>query len=309
MRGERDDRAGERTIVAPTLIDADLVARLVAAQFPHWSHLPVTAFPSSGTDNAIFRLGDGLVARLPKVNWASEQGAKEFRFLPDLARALPLKTPSPLALGQPALGYPWAWTICPWIDGDPGPLEGIWGEAQTGLLLAGFLRKLQSIPAGRGPGPGAHNNYRGGPLSGRDKATRKTISELADEIDIALAIDLWSIALASPPGGSVWIHGDLLPGNLLFEDGALVGVIDFGCLAVGDSACDLMCAWTSLSGAGRSTFKAAMDCPETDWGRARGWALSWAVIALAFYRNTNQELAAKARRTLGELGVLACATS
>ena len=90
------------------LADESLAARLVAAQFPQWQHLPVKRVRHSGTDNAIFRLGDELAARLPRIHWATSQADKEFEWLPRLAPYLPLAVPTPLCKGAPAVRLPLA---------------------------------------------------------------------------------------------------------------------------------------------------------------------------------------------------------
>ena len=46
----------------------------------------------------------------------------------------------------------------------------------------------------------------------------------------------------------VWVHGDVAVGNLLVRDGRLAAVLDFGSSGVGDPACDIVIAWTFLSG-------------------------------------------------------------
>src|SRR5439155_14751042 len=99
----------------------------------------------------------------------------------------------------------------------------------------------------------------------------------------------------------VWIHGDLTPGNLLVEQGRLSAVIDFGCLGVGDPACDLMVAWTLLSGETRDAFRAALAVDDATWARGRGWALSWALIALPYYLETNPVGVGSAWHTIDEV--------
>lgn len=111
------------------VIDAALVARLVAGQFPEWSDLPLKAVSSSGTDNALFRLGDELVVRLPRVDWAAEMVAREQRWLPRFSGRLPLLFPEPMGVGEPAEGYPWVWGVCQWLDGRDGLNDPIAGDA------------------------------------------------------------------------------------------------------------------------------------------------------------------------------------
>src|SRR5215213_3902908 len=91
--------------------DERLVRRLLADQFPHWADLPVTAVPSSGTENAIYRLGEGMVVRLPYRPVRDEQIEKLDHWLPRLARHLPLSIPEPVARGVPSRAFPAAWSV------------------------------------------------------------------------------------------------------------------------------------------------------------------------------------------------------
>jgi aminoglycoside phosphotransferase (APT) family kinase protein len=281
-------------------IDPALVARLLAVQFPRWARLPIAPVDSAGTDNAIYRLGDELAVRLPRRPSTAGQPAKEFRWLPRLAPLLPLAIPVPLVLGEPGEGFPWQWSICRWLPGEAASAAPIADLSQAAIALAQFVKALQGIDAGDGPPPGAHNFGRGVPLATRDAATREAIVRLASELDAAAVTAAWERALRAPAwdGPPRWIHGDLLPGNLLVEDGRLSGVIDFGCLGAGDPACDLLCAWTLFSGASREAFRVAMAVDEAGWERGRGWALSTALIAVPYYRETNPELANIGRRTI-----------
>ena len=64
-------------------------------------------------------------------------------------------------------------------------------------------------------------------------------------------------------------------------DGCLRAVVDFGCSAVGDPACDLAIAWTLFHGRSRRTFRDQVGLDEGTWARGRGWALWKALITLA----------------------------
>ena len=99
-------------------IDASLIRRLLAAQFPDWADLRIERVPSAGTDNAIYRLGNDMSVRLPRIEWATGQVERENRWLPNLAPHLPLAIPTPLAIGMPAEGYPWHWAVYRWLDGE-----------------------------------------------------------------------------------------------------------------------------------------------------------------------------------------------
>ncbi len=279
--------------------DSALVRTLLAAQFPQWAQLPIAAVPSSGTDNALFRLGDDMVVRLPRIHWAVEQVAKEQRWLPVLAPNLPLAIPEPLALGEPALGYPWQWSVYRWLDGDtvaPGRLDDMQHAATE---LANFIAALQRIDATDGPPPGAHNSNRGEPLTVRDAGTRQAIAALEGIIDRVAVTAAWEDGLNVPTwdGAPVWVHGDLAATNLLVRDGRLCAVIDFGCLGIGDPAVDLMVAWEFLAPV-RETFRAALAVDDATWVRGRGWALTTALVALPYYMDTNPILVASARRRI-----------
>ena len=280
--------------------DISLVGRLVAAQFPRWAGLPIQPVRSAGTDNALYRLGDEMVVRLPRIHWAVAQVEKEQEWLPRLAPLLPLAIPVPLAQGTPADEYPWEWSVYRWLEGETATIERIADPGQAATDLARFVAALQRVDPTNGPPPGDHNSFRGVPLATRDAATRTAIASLHGAIDVGAVTGAWEGSLAAPAwdGLPVWIHGDLQSGNLLAVQGRLSAVIDFGCLGVGDPACDLMVAWTLISGETRDVFRAALSVDDGTWARGRGWALSWALIALPYYLDTNPAIVRDARRTI-----------
>jgi aminoglycoside phosphotransferase (APT) family kinase protein len=283
----------------PLRIDVDLVRRLIAAQFPAWAGLTVTRL-AIGNDNRSFRLGDALLVRLPSAERYAPQAEKERRWLPYLARRLPLQIPAPLAIGEPSEGYPWCWQVLRWIEGDTASAAPVAYLTQFALDLAGFLAALQRIDAVGGPAAGPHSFWRGGPLATYDGETRAAIAALAGRIDALAATAMWEAALAARWGGPpVWFHGDIAPGNLIVRDGRLAAVIDFGCCGVGDPACDLVIAWTYLDSPARAAFRAALPLDDATWARARGWALWKALIVLA--RGPDHHDYAAQQRALGEL--------
>lgn len=85
----------------------------------------------------------------------------------------------------------------------------------------------------------------------------------------------------------VWIHGDIAIGNLLFENGQLHVVIDFGQLGTGDPACDLAIAWTLFKGESRDAFRDTLKLYNATWARGRSWALWKALIICAGLSGTN----------------------
>jgi aminoglycoside phosphotransferase (APT) family kinase protein len=284
--------------------DASLVVRLLAAQFPQWADLPIEPVLSIGTDNAIYRLGEDMCVRLPRIHWAVGQVDKEHEWLRILGPHLPLAIPVPLAKGMPAEGYPWRWSVCRWLEGEVATIERIADARQAARDLAQFITALHRIDPIGGPSPGAHNSHRGVPLAMRDSATRTAIASLGGMIDTEAAAAAWEGSLKTAPWERppVWIHGDMMPGNLLINQGGrLSAVIDFGCLGVGDPACDMMAAWTLFSGESREVFRAALSVDDATWARGRGWALSCALIYFPYYLNSNPAGVSAARHTINEV--------
>lgn len=283
-------------------IDQALVGRLIAAQFPRWADLALTPVRSGGTDNVIFRLGPELAVRLPRHRAAAGQIEKEQTWLPRLAPHLPLAVPTPVALGQPVRDYPYHWSICPWLAGETA-LERPPGDLDAAARdLARFIAALQSIDAVDGPAPGAHNSHRGVPLLHRDTSVLAALAQLKGVIDTDAAAALWEKTRDAAPwnGPPKWLHGDLHPANLLVDRGRLAAVIDFGCLGVGDPACELLTAWTVLDAKARDVLRRLLDVDDASWARGRGWALSMGLIALPYYLTSNPVLVAIARRAISE---------
>jgi aminoglycoside phosphotransferase (APT) family kinase protein len=280
--------------------DVALVRRLLAGQFPGWADLPITPVESYGTDHDIYRLGDHLAARLPCIGWATGQAAKEAAWLPKLAPHLPLAVPVPLAAGRPAEGYPFGWSVYKWLPGQDanGTIDDLDQAAGDLAAFVTALRRLDTTGAHPRPPHG-----RGGPLAQHDEQVRRSIAQLLDRIDAGAALRSWRESLDAPAwnGTEVWVHGDLLPGNLLVVDGRLSAVIDFGGLNVGDPACDLQPAWNMFGGGSRVRFRAALDVDDASWARGRGWALFQAVSALAYYWDTNPGMIRQALHSLEQV--------
>jgi aminoglycoside phosphotransferase (APT) family kinase protein len=279
--------------------DESLVRRLLAAQFPHWADFPIKPVFPAGTDNAIYRLGDDLAVRLPRIHWAAGQPEKEHEWLPKLAPLLPLPIPVPLALGAPGEGYPWHWSVCPWLKGETASLDRVADARQLADDLAQFVAALRRIdPTG---GPAAS---RGGPLAPLADEVREVIVSLRRKLDANAVTAVWKAALEAPhwAGPPMWTHGDLDPRNLLVTHGRLSGVIDLSGLGVGDPACDVAAAWKVLPAEVRDIFRDALSVDEATWARSRGWVVTQAVMILSYYTlETNAVLVLEARRWLGEV--------
>lgn len=278
-------------------IDSELVKRLIAKQFPQWSKLSITPVNSSGTDNAIYRLGKDMVIRLPRIASAAPHIDKEYTWLPRLAPHLQLAIPVPLAKGMPAEGYPWPWLMYQWLDGKNAtqtPLD----LDQAAVALGHFVVDLQKVSITNAP-----ISQRGRPLYTLDTEVRAALNALHGVIDVAAVTMIWQKVLAAPVwhGAPVWIHADLHAGNILVTKGKITAVIDFGMAGIGDPACDIMAAWTLLSPETRNIFRSLVHVDDGTWERGRGWALSFSVIALPYYKNTNPTLATIALRTINEI--------
>jgi len=280
-------------------LTADVAARLVAGQFPQWADLPIVPVKINGWDNTTFRLGDELTVRLPSADWYTAQVGKEHRWLPVLAPRLPLPIPEPVAMGRPTGEFPRPWSVYRWIPGEPASAGRVTDLSGFASSLTGFLAALQAIDASDGPPPREHNFFRGGPLTTWDEQTRQLIHLAADDIDASAAAAVWNAALASTwQQAPVWVHGDVTGSNLLVAEGGLRAVIDFGGLAVGDPACDLVMEWTFFTGDSAAAFRRGLHLDEATWARGRGWAL-WKALLMIGEEKAGRSDAEDASRRLG----------
>jgi aminoglycoside phosphotransferase (APT) family kinase protein len=270
-------------------ISGMLVRKLLEAQFPQWAGLPLAPVPAAGTDNIMFRLGEDLVVRLPRRPGSTIR--KEHRWLPWLAPHLPLTIPSPVALGRPGEGYPLEWAISRWLPGshDIADLPG------AAAALGDFVAAMQRIEVP----PDAPPAYRGGSYKGADESVRAALRDF----DLPEVSAVWGAALELPDPNRrrVWLHSDLLPPNLLADDGHLHAVIDFGCLGVGDPAGDLMPAWTVFDEDTRPIFRQRLNPDDETWERGRAWAIVFGLGAWHYYVRKNPPFAELGRRTVNQV--------
>ncbi|MCO8129399.1 aminoglycoside phosphotransferase family protein [Acidimicrobiia bacterium EGI L10123] len=282
-------------------VDEALVHRLLVAQLPALAELPLRIVEPWGTDNAIWRLGDELVVRLPRIGWAAGQPDKEARWLPQLSPHLTVAVPTPVAVGEPSEEYPFRWAVHRWLPGDPAGPGRIGDAGAFAADLARTVIELRSVPA-QGAPP-AHNRAR--PLAAYDRETRRAIHGARHLVDADAALSVWEQALAAPPhpGPAVWVHGDL-EGNCIVTDGSLSGLVDWGSACAGDPAVDAQVVWSPLFDEGSAAaFLALIEADDALVLRARGAAVNQACAALPYYLGTYPLIVERSRAKLTALGI------
>jgi aminoglycoside phosphotransferase (APT) family kinase protein len=274
--------------------DAELARGLLVSQYPQWAALPIERVRSAGTDNAIYRLGDHLALRLPRIGWAVDIVAKEQQWIPVLAPHLPLAVPLPVAIGQPEEAFPYPWSVAQWLPGELATLERLDDPVQAAFDLAAFVRALQTVDATGGP-----THQRGFPVRLCDQMVRMGVAGLRGEVDADAVTEAWTRVLAAPDydGPPVWFHGDLSYLNLLAQDGELSAVLDWGTCGVGDPAIDTIIAWSLFPSDARQAYRDALAIDDATWERGKGWVLT-GIFGVPYYRETNPVLVADKIRAI-----------
>jgi aminoglycoside phosphotransferase (APT) family kinase protein len=276
-------------------IDDDLVQRLLRRQFPQWAELPLRRIASSGTVHAIYRLGPDLAIRLPmSPRFAGLE--QEFELISLLGPKLPLTVPQPVALGQADEGYEMTWGIIRWLPGQPWR-PGLVDEVPAAHQLADFLETLQALETT--PAPPSSFAAIGHGQAKSDLAVSSALLASYGLAPVEAIGAAWTDGLALPEwnGPPVWLHGDLLAGNVLVADGKLAAVIDWGTSGVGDPARDLMAGWTLFGPEARAAFRSRFSYDEATWRRARTWVFT-RITNVPYYWETNPEFAGDALRTM-----------
>jgi aminoglycoside phosphotransferase (APT) family kinase protein len=277
----------------------ETVRRLVARQFPQWRELPLRAVRTQGTVNALFRLGDDLVARLPLVPADDARGRLEAEAAAaaELHDRTRFATPEPVAIGEPGPGYPLPWSVQTWL---PGAVATPDGQSEAFAHdLAEFIEGVRAIDT-RGRTFAGEN--RGGHLPDHDAWMETCLERSEGLLDVPPLRRLWAAFRELPrEGGDVMTHGDLIPGNLLVDGGRLTGVIDVGGLGPADPALDLVAAWHLLEPGPRQAFRADLRCGDLEWARGAAWAFEQAMGVAWYYVETNPPMSLMGRRTLERL--------
>lgn len=284
-------------------VDADVVAALVARQFPEWRDELVEPVTSGGTVNAIFRVGERLAARFPLRDGdpASVLGVlrAEARAMDELTASCPVPTPQVTGLGEPGEGYPLPWSVQTWLPGETATPDGLASTTVFAQDLAGLVRALRSADT---RGRKFTADGRGGLLADHDGWVRECLSRSGDLVDVPAAAALWERARGLPaPPELAMCHRDLIPGNLLVAGQRLVGVLDGGGFAAADPAVDLVAGWHLLDADARGVFREELDCGDEEWARGAGWALEQSLGIGWYYRGSNPGMSALGRSTVARL--------
>lgn len=289
----------------PSQLDVPLhtVRRLVADQFPQWGSLPIRQVASHGTVNALFRIGEDLVARFPLQpgdvastrRWLEAEAAAA-RVLLGRTR---FATPKPAGLGEPGAGYPLPWSVQTWVPGTVASENDPGHSVAFAHDLANFIQEVRAIDTHGRPFRGAG---RGGDLRSHDAWMEECFQRSEGLVDVPRLRALWAELRELPRRTSdVMTHGDLTPGNVLVSHGHLNAVIDVGGLGPADPALDLVSAWHLLEAGPRSALQEDLNCDELEWARGKAWAFEQAMGAAWYYVTSNPTMSLMGQRTLNRL--------
>jgi aminoglycoside phosphotransferase (APT) family kinase protein len=280
------------------------VRDLVGAQFPAWRRLTVRAVEPAGTVNAIFRIGDELVARFPLSPGSAASVRRRLESEVAAARLLPgrtrFATPEPVAIGEPGAGYPLPWTVQTWLPGVTAAEDDPGGSVAFAHDLAEFISGVRAISTG---GRVFGGSGRGGDLRSHDGWMQTCFERSGQLLDVPRLRRIWEAMRQLPRGtaGDVMSHGDLIPGNLIVSAGRLAGILDTGDVAPADPALDLVAAWHLLEDGAREALRGDLSCGDLEWERGRAWAFEQAMGLVWYYADSNPVMSRLGRRTLDRI--------
>jgi aminoglycoside phosphotransferase (APT) family kinase protein len=279
-----------------------VVETLIAEQFPQWTGLPIQSVSGAGTVNAVFRVGEHVVARFPlepseDIETVRQALELEAAAAEGLRGRTPVTTPTPLGIGQPGVGYPLPWSVYTWLPGDPATADSCSQCDSFATDLAGFIKAVRTIDT---RGRTYDGTGRGGDLGSHDGWIELCLSNSEGLLDVPSLRSIWDQIRLLPRGEApdVMNHGDLIPPNILTLDGRLAGVLDVGGFKAADPALDLVSAWHLLDGPRRELLRNHLGCDDDEWQRGRGWAFQQAMGAVWYYLDSNPIMSRNCRRTL-----------
>jgi aminoglycoside phosphotransferase (APT) family kinase protein len=284
-------------------VKVETVQERVASQFPEWSGLPITGIASQGTVNALFRIGDQLVARFPLQPAAVDETRRwlesEAEAAGELLGRTPFATPEAVAIGEPGADFPLPWSVQTWLPGttatevDPGDSVAFAED------LATFIKAVRSIDT---HGRGFARSGRGGDLRAHDAWMQTCFQHSRHLLDVPRLRRMWAQFRELPRvAADVMTHGDLIPGNVLVSNGRLSGVLDVGGLGPADPALDLVGAWHLLETKPRQVLRECLASDDLEWQRGKAWAFEQAMGVVWYYVDSNPVMSQMGRRTLGRI--------
>lgn len=262
---------------AEVKIHKPLVKKLLYQQAPQWSHLPLT-YLAEGWDNVNYRLGEELIVRLPRRLVAADLILHEQKWLPQISDRMSLSLPVPIHIGNPAEGYPWHWSIMPWVEGNTANID--FPIDQEGISMAKYLKELHIPVEDILP----KNEHRGVPLINSQTVIEERFNRIQERSSILTQeiFDIWHQALEVPFDKTLyWIHGDLHAKNVIVNNGKITSIIDWGDMTSGDRASDLVSIWSLFpNSSGRRLFVKQYSPSADLLARAKGWAIYFAAVLL-----------------------------
>ncbi|MCD7438562.1 aminoglycoside phosphotransferase family protein [Streptomyces lincolnensis] len=284
-------------------VTTETVAALIKEQFPEWSGKAIRLLPSTGTVNAIFRIGDDLSARFPlRLADATETLMfleQEARASAELAQVSRFPAPEPVALGKPGAGYPMPWSVQTWLSGTVASDADPSGSEAFAEDLAAFITTLREAET---QGRLFSGEGRGGVLTHHDDWMATCFQESQGMLDVPRLRQVWSRLRELPrTGADVMSHRDLIPGNVLVAGDRLSGVLDTGGFGPADPALDLVSAWHLLQPGPREVLRRTLGCDDLEWERGKAWAFEQAMGVVWYYVESNPAMSAMGRRTLDRI--------
>ncbi|MCL4543474.1 MAG: aminoglycoside phosphotransferase family protein [Chloroflexi bacterium] len=286
------------------IVLADAAARaLITDQFSRWAQEPIRRIDSSGTVNAIFRIGERYAARFPLLGTDPDETQRllksEARASAEFAKASPFPAPEPAGLGRPGEAFPLPWSVQTWLSGTDASKDDPSGSDAFARDLATLITALRGADT---RGRTFTGDNRGGDLHDHDEWVEKCLDKSEQLLDVPRLTALWQHFRDLPrTDPDVMTHGDLIPTNVLVAGCRLAGVLDCGGFAAADPALDVIAGWHLLDDGPRAVFRAELGSDDLEWERSKAWAFVQAMGAVWYYVDTNPAMSRMGRQTLARI--------